>query len=71
MKHMQQLLASAVFAGMMMLGACGDKKKEIKNETADPAKTTTAVAASTAVKVDEGIVAYAKTSGVSGNLNSI
>ncbi|HMW34613.1 MAG TPA: substrate-binding domain-containing protein, partial [bacterium] len=71
MKHMQQLLASAVFAGMMMLGACGDKKKEIKNETADPSKTTTAVAASTAVKVDEGIVAYAKTSGVSGNLNSI
>ncbi|HNB57010.1 MAG TPA: phosphate ABC transporter substrate-binding protein [bacterium] len=71
MKHMQQLLASAVFAGMMMLGACGDKKKEIKNETVDPSKTTTAVAASTAVKVDEGIVAYAKTSGVSGNLNSI
>ncbi|HMW37515.1 MAG TPA: phosphate ABC transporter substrate-binding protein [bacterium] len=43
----------------------------MKNETADPSKTTTAVAASTAVKVDEGIVAYAKTSGVSGNLNSI
>ncbi|NUM81499.1 substrate-binding domain-containing protein, partial [bacterium] len=34
-------------------------------------KSSTAAAASTAVKVDENLPKYEKTSGVSGNLNSI
>ncbi len=50
--------------------ACGEKKKEFKKEE-DGSKAQTAVAASTAVKVEENIPKYVKTGGVSGNLNSI
>lgn len=60
-----------VLAGLAVLASCGDKKKEFKKEEGTEMKASTAAAASTAVKVDENLPKYEKTSGVSGNLNSI
>lgn len=70
-----KILNSAIFLVLMvafaLVASCGGKKQEFKKSDADMQKTETAVAASTAVKVDENIAKYEKTSGVSGNLNSI
>ncbi|MBL7958793.1 phosphate ABC transporter substrate-binding protein [bacterium] len=57
---------------LAIVSSCGDKKKEFKkSDDGDVQKTETTSAVSTAVKVDDSIAKYAKTSGVSGNLNSI
>ena len=69
MKLLRSVIVVSAMAGLFLLSACGDKKKEFKSESMG--ETATAAAASTAVKVDEAIAKYEKTSGVSGNLNSI
>ncbi len=72
MKKLNAAIFMISMMAMAILASCGDKKKEFKREdSGELKKTETAAASSTAVKVDENIAKYAKTSGVSGNLNSI
>lgn len=60
----------AGFAVLATTSSCGDRKREFRRDESSM-KAETAVAVSTAVKVDDRIPKYSKTSGVSGNLNSI
>ena len=72
MRNLNLAIFMIMMGTLAVLSSCGDKKKEFKKEdSGDVRKTETVVAASTAVKVDENIAKYEKTSGVSGNLNSI
>ncbi len=63
------LMLATAFLFIAGMTACTEKKREFGKE--ETTSTQTAVAVSTAVKVDDRIPRYAKTSGVSGNLNSI
>jgi len=65
MKSMYFIIMIGLFAAV----GCGDRRKEIKSE--GDQTTATAAAVSTAVKVDVALSNYEKTSGISGNLNSI
>ncbi len=57
-----------IVMGLLAAIGCGERRKEIKGEGD---QTASAAAVSTAVKVDEALTKYEKTSGISGNLNSI